>query len=179
MNDPITGAGKDDFYDNDYAGFVEDSWKVRSNLTFNLGVRYDIQVIPQPPRPNTLTPLTTLYTSTINTDSNNFAPRIGLAYSPTRGTVVRAGYGMFYGKTSNSTWYAMRVENGVFQQSYTCLPKTCPGLTFPNLLFAAPGPPPAAPFAGALTPQVTPFNLPLSDTAGSRRAGRLRKPVNP
>jgi Carboxypeptidase regulatory-like domain/TonB dependent receptor len=162
VNDPITGAGKDDFYDNDFAGFVEDSWKFRSNLTFNLGVRYEIQTIPQPPRPNTLTPLTTLYTSTINTDSNNFAPRLGFAYSPMKGTVIRAGYGIFYGKTSNSTWYAMRVENGVFQQSYTCLPSTCPGLTFPNLLFTPPGPPPAAPFPGALTPQVTPFSLPLA-----------------
>jgi hypothetical protein len=162
VNDPVSGNGKDDFYDNDFAGFAEDSWKFRSNLTFNLGVRYEIQTIPQPAKPNTLTPLTTAYTSTINTDSNNFAPRLGLAWVPFKGTVIRAGYGIFYGKTSNSTWYAMRVENGVFQQSYTCLPTTCPGLSFPNLLFAAPGPAPAAPFQGALTPQVTAFNLPLS-----------------
>jgi hypothetical protein len=162
VNDPITGAGKDDFYNNDFAGFIEDSWKFRGNLTFNLGVRYDIQSIPQPPKPNTLTPLTTAYTSTINTDSNNFAPRLGVAYSPYKGTVLRAGYGIFYGKTSNSTWYAMRVENGIYQQSYTCLPTTCTGLTFPNLLFTPPGPAPVAAFPGALTPTVTPFSLPLS-----------------
>ncbi len=41
VHDPITGVGKDDFYDNDVDGFVEDSWKVRPNLTFNLGVRYE------------------------------------------------------------------------------------------------------------------------------------------
>src|SRR6202012_840513 len=57
VNDPITHAGKDDFYDSDYAGFAEDTWKFSSKLTFNLGARYDIQIIPQPPRPNTLTPL--------------------------------------------------------------------------------------------------------------------------
>ena len=80
VTDPVTGVGKDDFYDTDFAGFFEDSWKVRPNLTLNLGVRYDLQLIPQPPKPNTTTPLTTLYTSTINIDKNNFAPRLGVAW---------------------------------------------------------------------------------------------------
>ncbi len=53
VNDPVTHVGKDDFYDNDFDAFVEDSWKVRPNLTINFGVRYDIQHIPQPPKPNT------------------------------------------------------------------------------------------------------------------------------
>ena len=43
VTDPVTGVGKDDFYNHDFAGFVEDSWKVRPNLTLNLGVRYDLQ----------------------------------------------------------------------------------------------------------------------------------------
>ena len=131
MTDPITGVGKDDFYDVDYAGFVEDSWKVRPNLTLNLGVRYDIQTIPQPPKPNTTTSLNTEFTSKINTDSNNFAPRIGLAYEPFKGTVVRAGYGMFYAKTTNSTWYAVRVENGVYQQTFNCSPSSFVGQLLP------------------------------------------------
>src|SRR5207253_10763797 len=114
---PGQGQGKDDFYDTDFAGFFEDTWKVRSNLTLNLGVRYDLQLIPQPPKPNTTTPLTTYYTSTINIDKNNFAPRLGMAWNFAKGTVLRAGYGMFYAKTSNSTYYATRVENGVFQQT--------------------------------------------------------------
>jgi len=160
VTDPITGVGKDDFYDNDFAGFVEDTYRLRPNLTLNLGVRYEIQNVPQPNKPNTLTPLTTLYTSTLNVDKNNFGPRLGLAYSPTRTTVVRAGYGMFYGKTSNSTFYALRVENGVYQQTFNCSPTSCPSLTFPNLIFTPPGATPAAPFPGALTPQVTPFSPP-------------------
>ena len=44
VTDPVTGVGKDDFYDNDFAGFFEDSWKARPNLTLNLGVRYDVQL---------------------------------------------------------------------------------------------------------------------------------------
>jgi hypothetical protein len=176
VTDPITGVGKDDFYNNDFAGFIEDSWKVKSNLTVNLGVRYEIQNVPQPNKPNMLTPLTTLYTSTINIDKNNFGPRIGIAYSPTKTTVVRAGYGMFYAKTSNSTFYAIRAENGVYQQTFNCTPSSCPALTFPNLIFTPPGATPQAPFAGALTPLVTPFTPP----AGTQLAhGLVPDFVNP
>jgi hypothetical protein len=158
VNDPITHVGKDDFLNNDLGLYFEDTWKVKPSLTLNLGVRYDIQMVPQPPQPNVATPLLALYTSTLNTDSNNFAPRIGIAWQPDRKTVVRAGYGMFYGKTSNSTYYALRVENGVFQQTFSgCGPSgitTC-APTFPNVFFVPPGPAPAAPFDGALAPIVT------------------------
>jgi hypothetical protein len=68
---------------------------------------------------------------------------------------------MFYGKTTNSTYYALRVENGVFQQTFSgCNPtSSSPTLracapAFPNVFFTPPGPALAAPFAGALTPTV-------------------------
>ena len=61
------------------AFYAQDQWHVTSRLTIDVGLRYDIQLVPQPPRPNTNTPLTTLYSSKINIDSNNFAPRIGAA----------------------------------------------------------------------------------------------------
>jgi hypothetical protein len=157
VTDPITGVGKDDFYDKDFAGFIEDSWKVRSNVTVNLGMRYEVQIIPQPPSPNYATPLTTLYTQSINTDTNNWGPRIGIAWQPKPGLAVRAGYGIFYGKTSNSTWYAVRVENGVYQQTFNCSPSSCPLLQFPNTIFTPPGGTPIAPFPGAVTPRVTTF----------------------
>jgi hypothetical protein len=176
VTDPITGVGRDDFHDDDYAGFFEDSWKVLPTLTLNLGVRYELQDVPQPPKPNTLTPLTTLYTSTLNIDKNNFGPRIGIAWNPFPKTVIRTGYGMFYGKTSNSTFYALRVENGVYQQTFNCTPTSCPALAFPNLIFTPPGPAPQAPFAGALTPTVVPFTPP----AGTQLAHGLTPDfVNP
>ena len=161
VTDPITGIGKDDWWENDFGGFIEDSWKVSRNLTVNMGVRYELQLTPQPPRPNTLNPLDAVWTSHINEDTNNFGPRIGLAWNPMKNTVVRVGYGMFYAKTTNSTFYAYRVENGIFQQTFNW-PTGTPGLTFPNVLFTPPGPPLASPFPGALTPTVTPFSLPLS-----------------
>jgi hypothetical protein len=181
VTDPITGVGKDDFHNDDFAGFVEDSWKALPNLTLNLGMRYEIQMVPQPLKPNTSTPLNAYLTSYINTDSNNWGPRIGIAWEPLKGTVVRLGYGMFYGKTTNSTWYTVRVENGIYQQTYSCSPtKTasnyCPALTFPNLIYTPPGATPTAPFAGALTPQVTPFVPP---PAGQLTRGVPHDFVNP
>jgi hypothetical protein len=161
VNDPVTHVGKDEFWEKDFAGFFEDSWKASSKLTVNAGMRYDLFLIPQPAMPNTLTPLTTLYTSTLNMPKNQFGPRVGLAFQLTPKTVVRTGYGLFFGKTSNSTYYATRVENGVIQQTFSCAnPSACPALAFPNVIFPAPGPTFAAPFAGALTPQVTSFTPP-------------------
>ena len=160
-SDPITGTGKDDFWNLDYAFYVQDNWKVRSNLLLSFGFRSDLQTVPQPERPNTATPLLTKFTSRINIDRNNLAPRVGIAWQPFKKTVVRTGYGLYYAKTTNSTFYTVRVENGVFQQTFTCRsnvgsttpPQSCAPL-FPNLIFTPPGPTPVAPFAGALTPQV-------------------------
>ncbi len=165
VNDPITHVGKDDFHNNDYSFFVEDSFHPVKNLTLNLGLRYDLFLIEQPPQPNTTTPLNKLYTSTIRNPKGQFAPRVGLAYQITPKMVFRAGGGLFYGKTTNTTFYNTRVENGVFQQTFNCVATSCPQLTFPNVIWTPPGAGMKAPFAGALTPQVTTFAPPATAQA--------------
>lgn len=174
VNDPITHIGADDFWNKNIAGFFEDTWKAVSTFTLTAGVRYDLQLVPQPPIPYTTSyngaasPLGNYYTKTINTNYKMIQPRIGFAWSPYQGTVVRGGYGIFYGLTSNSTFYATRVENGVYQQAYSLSVTQVPGTaTTPTtytyasgaprnigVLFTPPGLPLAAPFPGAVTPTV-------------------------
>jgi len=61
--------------------YAQDEWRVIPSLTLNMGVRYDLE-----------------WLKTIDTDTNNVSPRIGLAWSPFRNrrTVIRASYGLFY-----------------------------------------------------------------------------------
>ena len=88
------------------ASFVEDQWRIRSNLTLNLGLRYDLQIIDKPPVSNPSPALLAvgLDTSVLPTDRNNFAPRIGIAWSPisTSRLILRGGYGIFYALTPSA-----------------------------------------------------------------------------
>ena len=60
--------------------FVQDHWSITRQLTLDMGVRYDFEHLP----------------SLFNQDTNNFSPRVGLAWSPSSKWVVRAGYGIFF-----------------------------------------------------------------------------------
>lgn len=126
----VQGQSYPSYGRNFYFGlFAQDSWRVKPNLTFNYGLRYDVSspfsekynqiqtliqgeqsvvfpgsplgwVYPGDPHvPSTLAP----------TRWNNFAPRLGLAYSfgnqegllgkllgPSGTTSLRAGFGIFY-----------------------------------------------------------------------------------
>jgi hypothetical protein len=166
--DPITGVGKDDFWGQNFAFFAEDSWKAKPKLTVTVGVRYDLQLVPQPTVPfNTSpngnpSPLGIAYTQHIPINHHMLAPRLGFAWNPFPKTVIRGGYGLFFANIPNSTFYNVRVENGKYQGQYNLNPSTtstnvpsgyptgAPSNT--NVLFVPPGPPLAAPFAGAVTP---------------------------
>ena len=126
VNDPITHVGADDFWNPDLAFFVEDSWKIRPSLLLSLGGRYDLQLVPQPDQPNTSSPVAQLYTSTINIYKGMIQPRVGMAWNPHEGTVVRGGFGTFYGLNSNSAYYTQRRENGVYQQQFNVSATTSP-----------------------------------------------------
>lgn len=129
VTDPITHIGADDFWNKNLDVFVQDDWKITPKLLLSMGARYDVQLVPQPEKPNLTSPVAQLYTSTINTDYHMAAPRFGFAYTPMTGTVVRGGYGLFFALTSNSTFYANRRENGVYQQQFNVSPLTNSGTT--------------------------------------------------
>lgn len=112
--------GKDDFWMKMFDGFAEDAWKVRPNLTVTAGLRYDVQLTPDPGLVNHLfDPISSEYTSSIKNVADRVQPRVAFSWSPFKGTVVRGGYGLFSALNQGSTYYAMRVENGVVQLNYT------------------------------------------------------------
>ena len=114
--------------------YGEDDWKVTSKLTLNLGLRYELFTtvkeahdqqgtfdLNDPTNPTIIVPqgqtmqLTPTLASEIrisptgsrglvDLDANNFAPRIGLAYQLTERTVLRSGYGIFYGGEENGPY---------------------------------------------------------------------------
>ncbi len=90
----------------DYSAFVQDDWKILPHLTVNLGVRYDYEALPAPyPSLSGTTGGTLALTTSHPSDKNNIAPRIGFAWDPygLGKTVIRGGYGLYYGRIPNST----------------------------------------------------------------------------
>jgi hypothetical protein len=59
--------------------YGQDEWKIHSRMTLNLGIRYDLQ-----------------WLDTITTDSNNVSPRLGVAWSLSRRSVLRGNTGLSY-----------------------------------------------------------------------------------
>ena len=97
---PLVPAGQFDM-----GAFVGDDWKLRPNLTLNLGLRYETQ--------------TNIH------DWRDFAPRIGMAWAPGSASgrsrqknVIRAGFGMFYDRFSLANTLTAERYNGTVQQQY-------------------------------------------------------------
>jgi hypothetical protein len=113
--------------------YVQDEWKALHNLTFNLGVRYDLQFL-----------------KTIVTDTNNVSPRVGFAWTPldSRNTVIRGSYGLFYDRvplralanallSANNTTDPARLS----QISISLSPTQTGAPVFPNILSSLTLPP--------------------------------------
>jgi len=99
---------------NEWNFFVRDEWRINSKLTLNFGIHYEVN-----------TPFTEVSdqwvnfdpatgkqliagregvsrSGNINTDFNAWAPRVSFAYQPSKKTVVRGGYGLFYFPQGNA-----------------------------------------------------------------------------
>ena len=84
--------------ENQYALWFQDDWSASTNLTLNLGVRYDVsfgalreslELLPWMPKKSS--------------DIDNVAPRLGFAYKLDEGkTVIRGGFGRFFAYISNN-----------------------------------------------------------------------------
>ena len=106
--------------------FAQDDWRVHRNVTLNLGLRYDLQfpftdpddrklayapgqksqVSPNSPEGLLFPGDPGIGRGIVETDYNNIAPRIGVAWDPWGDgrTSVRAAFGMFYGSITGNEW---------------------------------------------------------------------------
>jgi hypothetical protein len=88
----------------DASPFFGDEWRIRPNLTLNLGLRYEAQ--------------------TNISDLRDWAPRIGVAWAPGAAgkkqpkIVIRAGVGVFYDRFPLTNTITAKRDNGVVQQQY-------------------------------------------------------------
>ena len=86
--------------------FAQDDWRAMPNLTLNLGLRWDLltpyyeknnKIANYDPATQTLVlPGNGVPRSTLNTNHDNFGPRVGFDYLLNDRTAFRGGYGIFY-----------------------------------------------------------------------------------
>jgi outer membrane receptor protein involved in Fe transport len=136
-----TGPTAFSFATDDYAAFIQDSWHANSRLTLNLGLRYDYERMPDPQIPNPLLPAQSIFPS----DRDNWGPRIGAAWNlkGDGNTVIRGGYGIFYGRIINSTISnaITNVGTSTGQVQLTLQNNSAGAPAYPNILASASGTP--------------------------------------
>lgn len=120
------------------AFFAQDSWKIRPNLTFNYGVRYDVELTQQIPPTPFRDPLSGINLSAADIqaaqdalgvtqgfprDKNNVAPRVAVAWDPGNNgkTVIRAAYGIFYDHPLLAAGFNADIADAAQQQQATLL----------------------------------------------------------
>ena len=143
------GAPAAEFDTTDYNFYGQFDWKFLPRVTFNLGVRYEYQAMPEPflanpssaPIPNTGLTLNQA-TSNLPNRKNNFGPRTGFAVDLTGDgkTSIRGGYGLYFGRIINSTIYNALVNTGAAggQTQVSIAPASATSPIFPNVLTSAP-----------------------------------------
>ncbi len=120
-------SGASDINNEDFAIFIQDTWKVTRNFTVNYGLRWEAQHFPDPVIPpsstaygNDLTNPAFPSDGRIHNQNKMFQPRIGFAWD-IRGngkSALRASYGIYNARQNMLTQVGAITTNGVKQQSF-------------------------------------------------------------
>ncbi len=106
---------------NGYDFFAQDNWQVTSKLNINYGIRYEYFGPPQANEPADLGVFVAGQglqvqgaglNSIFKPDRNNFAPRVGFAYNPLPGVVIRGGGGIYYDQINMNPFFDFRPPIG-------------------------------------------------------------------
>jgi hypothetical protein len=97
--------------------FAQDKWKLNPRATLNLGLRYDLEVVPIHEANNP-----DFASGEYPVDTNNLSPRVGITYAldDAAKSVVRGGFGLFYQKTPFFV-HGNFISNGVISDSFLVL----------------------------------------------------------
>jgi hypothetical protein len=113
----------------EYAGYVTDDWRILPTLTLTLGLRYEYEYVPPSPFPNP----NVSQTYDRPDDRHNIAPRFGFnwnVYGDGK-TILRGGYGMYYGRIINSNILQTYEESGALNAQINYSNADC--VVWPNL----------------------------------------------
>ncbi len=160
------------FNTRDYNAFYQHDIRLDSNVTVNFGMRYEYQQKPNPQLPNPLEARTAEFAQ----DKNNFGPRIGFAWSfgDESENVIRAGYGIFYGRITNSAISNAITNTGLAagQRTFSIGPSASTP-EYPNTLSAFPtGVTGAAPDIVVFSPDIENPMIHQADVIYERQIGR-------
>jgi hypothetical protein len=133
------------FANTDLYPWFQDDWRVTPTLTLNLGLRYEWSGRPISEN-NTISNIdisggtAQLVTakdhsqfgfprSLVDNDNNNFAPRLGFAWSPSsvKRYVLRGGYGIFYQRETSNSWIDLAINPPFINQTSFILDSTQSG----------------------------------------------------
>ena len=145
-NSPYTDNSPRYFREIDIDPYVNDSWKVNSHLTLNIGVRYEYGTNPSgwPLYTVTDTPFgngSFAHVSNVfqtSPNRKNIDPRIGLAWAPfgDQKTSIRAGYGIFHDPVAPRTYASAYY----FDPPYNYHQFSPGTMSFPNAFLGQPAP---------------------------------------